>query len=162
MTEIAVGIDLGTSNSCVAVARKRRVEVVIGATSESVGSPPVPTVGGVVRLLNAARALVPSLDDAEVIEVLARDRPASPDNGPLIGRLSDREVLAAGHYRGGVLLVRAVREIQAKDVDAGGNQGRDAVGSGARRAERRDDPGLSHGWVSGPPRVYQPGPIPDS
>ncbi len=79
-------------------------EVVIGATSEEHATPPVPTVGGVFRLLSAARALVPSLDDAELLEVLARDRPATPDNGPLIGRVSDREIVAAGHYRGGVLL----------------------------------------------------------
>lgn len=79
-------------------------EVVIGATSESHDSPPVPTVGGVVRLLDAARSLVPSLDRAEVVEVLARDRPGSPDNGPLIGFNDTGEVLAAGHHRGGVLL----------------------------------------------------------
>lgn len=87
-------------------------ELVIGATSESHDAPPVPTVGGVVRLLDAARTLVPSVDRAEVLEVLARDRPGTPDNGPLLGwvggpvggRGGPREVLAAGHYRGGVLL----------------------------------------------------------
>lgn len=79
-------------------------EVVVGATSETHDSPPVATVEGVVRLLAAARALVPSIDGAEVLEVLARDRPGTPDNGPLIGWVSDREVVAAGHYRGGVLL----------------------------------------------------------
>jgi len=79
-------------------------ELVIGATSESHGGPALPTVGGVTRLLNAARALVPSIETATVLEALARDRPGTPDNGPLIGFVSDREVLAAGHYRGGVLL----------------------------------------------------------
>lgn len=79
-------------------------ELVVGATSESHAAPAVPTVGGVLRLLDAARALVPSLDRAEVVEVLARDRPRTPDNGPMVGRTGIREVLAAGHYRGGVLL----------------------------------------------------------
>lgn len=79
-------------------------EVVVGATSESHSGPPVPTVGGVLRLLGAARALVPGLDGAEVLEVLARDRPGSPDNGPLIGQLASGELIAAGHYRSGVLL----------------------------------------------------------
>lgn len=79
-------------------------EVVIGATSETHDAPPVPTVGGVLRLLDAARSLVPSLDGAEILETLARDRPGTPDNGPLIGRTPDDEILAAGHYRGGVLL----------------------------------------------------------
>jgi glycine oxidase len=79
-------------------------EVVIGATSEAHDSPPVPTVGGVLQLLETARSLVPSLDRAEIVEILARDRPGTPDNGPLVGRTSEHEVLAAGHYRGGVLL----------------------------------------------------------
>lgn len=79
-------------------------EVVIGATSETHDAPPAPTVGGVLRLLDAARALVPALDDAEILEVLARDRPGTPDNGPLVGRISEQEILAAGHHRGGVLL----------------------------------------------------------
>jgi glycine oxidase len=39
-----------------------------------------------------------------VLEVLARDRPGTPDNGPLIGFVSPTELVAAGHYRGGVLL----------------------------------------------------------
>jgi len=79
-------------------------EVVVGATTESHDAPPVPTVGGVLRLLDAARTLVPSLDRAEVVEVLARDRPGTPDNGPLIGWVGPDELIAAGHYRGGVLL----------------------------------------------------------
>jgi glycine oxidase len=79
-------------------------ELVIGATSESHAGPPVPTVGGVVRLLNAARTLLPSLETSAVLEVLARDRPGTPDNGPLLGFVSPGVVLAAGHYRSGVLL----------------------------------------------------------
>lgn len=79
-------------------------EVVIGATSESHAGPPAPTVGGVARLLLAARSLMPSLETAELLEVTARDRPGTPDNGPLIGRVPSGELIAAGHYRGGVLL----------------------------------------------------------
>ena len=94
-------------------------EVVIGATSESHATPPVPTVGGVLRLLGAARALVPSLDDAEVVEVLARDRPATPDNGPLVGFVSEREVIAAGHHRGGVLLAPVTAEAVVALVQGG-------------------------------------------
>ncbi|MFC7494885.1 MULTISPECIES: FAD-dependent oxidoreductase [unclassified Nocardioides] len=79
-------------------------EVVVGATSEHRTGPLLPTVGGVARLLDAARALVPSLEQAAVLEVLARDRPGTPDNGPLLGRLPTGELIAAGHHRGGVLL----------------------------------------------------------
>lgn len=86
-------------------------ELVIGATEEEhptgVG-PPLPTVAGVAGLLDSARTLVPGLDTAEVLEVLARDRPGSPDNGPLLGPVASsgpvRVLVAGGHYRGGVLL----------------------------------------------------------
>ncbi|MQA82455.1 MAG: glycine oxidase ThiO [Streptosporangiales bacterium] len=93
------------------VVPRRSGEVVIGATEEEHGAAdeaPLPTVGGVTRLLETARALVPGLDTAELLEVVARDRPGSPDNGPLIGPVpaagSTRRLLAGGHYRGGVLL----------------------------------------------------------
>lgn len=83
-------------------------EVVVGATEEEHAADPVPTVGAVLRLLTAARTLLPGLDTAEVLEVTARHRPGTPDNGPLIGvprpAAGPRQVLAVGHYRGGVLL----------------------------------------------------------
>ena len=86
-------------------------ELVIGATEEEHPPgvrPPVPTVGAVVRLLETARVLVPGLDTAELLEVVARDRPGSPDNGPLLGPVATpgptRLLLAGGHHRGGVLL----------------------------------------------------------
>lgn len=86
-------------------------ELVIGATEEEhpagTGTP-APTVGAVARLLETARALVPGLDTAELLEVIARDRPGSPDNGPLLGPVAGpgpvRVLLAGGHHRSGVLL----------------------------------------------------------
>jgi glycine oxidase len=86
-------------------------ELVIGATEEehpAGNATPLPTLGGVARLLETARALVPGLDTAELVEVVARDRPGSPDNGPLLGPVAApgpaRVLLAGGHHRGGVLL----------------------------------------------------------
>lgn len=84
-------------------------EVVVGATSEEQPPAPAgeerPTVGGVGRLLDAAREVYPGLDRAEILEVLARSRPATPDNGPLLGPTGvDGLLVAAGHHRGGVLL----------------------------------------------------------
>lgn len=95
-------------------------EVVIGATSEEHDAPAIPTVGGVARLLLAARELVPGLDRAEVTEVLARDRPASPDHLPLVGPSGvDGVVLAAGLYRHGVLLAPLVAHLVADHLDNG-------------------------------------------
>ncbi len=95
-------------------------EVVIGATSEEHDSPPVPTVGGVARLLHSARELVPGLDRAELVEVTARDRPGSPDNLPLVGPSGvDGVVLAAGLFRHGVLLAPLVAHLVADHVETG-------------------------------------------
>lgn len=83
-------------------------EVVVGATEEEHDGEPTATVGAVLRLLTSARALLPALETADILDITARNRPGTLDNGPLLGlRDTDgplREVLAVGHYRGGVLL----------------------------------------------------------
>lgn len=96
-------------------------EIVIGATSEEHAAPPIATVGGVGRLLEAARELVPALDRAEFIEAIARDRPASPDHLPLIGPAGDNRsvVLAAGLYRHGVLLAPLAAQLVADHLETG-------------------------------------------
>lgn len=82
--------------------------MVIGATEEEHDTTPFASVGGVLRLLGAARTLLPELESADLLDVSARHRPGTPDNGPLIGPWtaggSARQILAVGHYRGGVLL----------------------------------------------------------
>lgn len=95
-------------------------EVVIGATSEEHDSAPVVTVGGVARLLQAARELVPGLDRAEFSEAIARDRPGTADNLPLVGPTEvDDVVLAAGHFRHGVLLAPLTAELVADLLETG-------------------------------------------
>lgn len=96
-------------------------EVVIGATSEEHAEAPVVTVGGVGRLLEAARELVPALDRAQFVEAIARDRPASPDHLPLIGPADDSGtvVLAAGLFRHGVLLAPLAAELVADCIATG-------------------------------------------
>jgi glycine oxidase len=83
-------------------------ELVVGASEEEHAGPPTATVGPVLRLLAAARALLPGLDAADILDITARHRPGTPDNGPLLGLRRTgsglRQVLAVGHYRGGVLL----------------------------------------------------------
>lgn len=100
-------------------------DVVVGATQEehpvAAGRPPT-TVGGVFALLEAAREVVPGIDTAEIVEVLARYRPGSPDNGPLVGWLPGppgkaRRLLAAGHFRGGVLQAPLTAEAVQAYVD---------------------------------------------
>ena len=94
-------------------------DVVVGATSEEHDDPPVVTAGGVHRLLTAARALWPAIDRAELLEVTARDRPGTPDNLPLVGPAGDGVVLAAGHYRHGVLLAPLTARLVADHLETG-------------------------------------------
>jgi glycine oxidase len=105
---------------------RRHGELVIGATEEEHAAgtgEPRPTLGGVTRLLQTARELAPGLDTAELLEVVARDRPGSPDNGPLLGPVARpddhpaRVLVAGGHHRGGVLLAPVTAEAIRAHVD---------------------------------------------
>lgn len=79
--------------------------IVVGATSEEVGFDTRPRAGAVYELLRDARALVPGVDELELVQVRTGLRPGSPDNGPLVGATGvEGLVVASGHYRNGVLL----------------------------------------------------------
>lgn len=80
-------------------------ELVVGATMEERGFDTTATAGGVHDLLRAAIEVVPMVGELELVEAIARPRPATPDNGPVIGRGSlDGLIVATGHHRNGVLL----------------------------------------------------------
>ncbi|WP_170970361.1 glycine oxidase ThiO [Nocardioides jishulii] len=95
-------------------------EVVVGATSGEHDGPPVATVGGVAELLEPARTLLPGLDRATWLEVVARDRPGTADNRPLVGPTHLPGVLlAAGHFRHGVLLAPLTALVIADHIEHG-------------------------------------------
>ncbi|WP_337062607.1 glycine oxidase ThiO [Kineococcus sp. G2] len=80
-------------------------ELVVGATSEDRGFDETVTAGAAHDLLRDAQALVPGTAELELVELLARSRPGSPDNLPLIGHGDvPGLLLAVGHHRNGVLL----------------------------------------------------------
>jgi glycine oxidase len=79
--------------------------VAVGATVEERGWDRRPTAGGAYELLRDALALVPGLDDAELVAVRTGLRPGSPDDLPLVGPgVVDGLVVATGHHRNGILL----------------------------------------------------------
>ena len=98
---------------------RRSGELVVGATQQEPDGPAVVTAEGVWRLLDAARRLMPGLDRAEVVEVTARDRPGTRDNLPLIGPAGDGVVLAAGHFRHGVMLAPLTAQLVADHIEDG-------------------------------------------
>ena len=78
--------------------------IVVGATQYEFGDDTRVTVGGVRDLIADAEALLPGIGEYELAETAAGLRPVSADNVPLIGRVSDRVVVATGHGRNGILL----------------------------------------------------------
>jgi glycine oxidase len=95
-------------------------ELVVGATQEEHDEAPVVTAGGVWRLLDSARRLLPGLDRAELVEATARDRPGTRDNLPLVGPTHEPGVvLAAGHFRHGVLLAPLTAQLVADHLESG-------------------------------------------
>jgi glycine oxidase len=77
---------------------------VLGATMEERGFDTTVTAGGVRELLSEAQLVVPGLDELVLEEAAAGLRPATPDNGPLLGEAGDGVVWATGHHRNGILL----------------------------------------------------------
>jgi glycine oxidase len=91
-------------------------EIVVGATQEERADHTI-TAGAVHDLLRAAIELVPEIAELELVETLAGHRPGTPDNAPLIGRLDDRVLVAAGHHRNGVLLTPVTADLIAGLID---------------------------------------------
>ncbi|MUM15382.1 glycine oxidase ThiO [Mycobacterium sp. CBMA271] len=78
--------------------------VVVGATQYEHGHDTAPAVAGVRDLLDDACAVLPCLGEYEFAECAAGLRPMTDDNLPLVGRIDDRTLVAAGHGRSGFLL----------------------------------------------------------
>jgi glycine oxidase len=78
--------------------------VVVGATQYEHGRDTAPAVAGVRELLDDACEVMPALGEYELAECAAGLRPVTPDNVPIVGRLDERTLVAAGHGRSGFLL----------------------------------------------------------
>lgn len=78
--------------------------LVVGATQYESGQDTQVTVSGVRDLIADAERLMPSIGEYELHEAAAGLRPMSPDALPVIGRISDRVIVASGHGRNGILL----------------------------------------------------------
>jgi glycine oxidase len=91
--------------------------VVVGASCEEKGWDTTVTAGAVRELLEDATEVVPALGELELAETLARLRPGTPDNGPILGASAlPGLVLATGHYRNGVLLAPVTADAVADAV----------------------------------------------
>jgi glycine oxidase len=94
--------------------------LVVGATVEDKGFDATVTAGAVHELLRDAIEVVPGVSELELVETVARWRPGTPDNAPLLGPFGlPGLVLATGHYRNGVLLTPITSEVVAEFVSTG-------------------------------------------
>jgi glycine oxidase len=94
--------------------------LVVGATVEDRGFDPSVTAGGVHDLLHDAIEVVPGVTELELVETLARWRPGTADNAPLLGASGlPGLVLATGHYRNGVLLSPVTGDVLAEQLASG-------------------------------------------
>lgn len=104
--------------ACYLVPRSDR-SLVVGATSEEDADAAIARAGGVHQLLDAARRVLPGIDELHLEEVAVGLRPATDTNLPFVAALSDPRVLAAvGHYRSGLLLAPLAARQVAEALDA--------------------------------------------
>src|SRR4051794_20964447 len=91
--------------------------VVVGATQYEHGRDTSPAVTGVRELLDDACAVMPALGEYEFAECAAGLRPMTADNLPIVGRLDERTLVAAGHGRNGFLLAPWTAERIAAELN---------------------------------------------
>jgi glycine oxidase len=88
--------------------------LIVGATTEERGFDATVTAGAVHDLLRDAIEVLPGVTELALVESLARFRPGTPDNAPLLGYAAPGLVLATGHHRNGVLLTPATADAIAE------------------------------------------------
>ncbi len=89
----------------------------MGATVQEAGFDTTVRAGAVRELLRDARAVIPAIDELELVESIAALRPGSPDNAPIIGETGiEGLTVATGHYRNGVLLTPITADLVAAIV----------------------------------------------
>jgi glycine oxidase len=93
-------------------------EVVVGATQDERADRQV-TAGGVHDLLHDAMSVLPAISELTLAEASAGLRPGSVDNGPVVGVAAPGLMVAAGHFRNGILLSAATADAVA-DLLGGG------------------------------------------
>lgn len=87
-------------------------ELVVGATQDERGDREV-TAGAVHDLLHDAMSVLPAISELTFAEATAGLRPGSADNGPVVGEIRPGLIVAAGHFRNGIMLSAATADAVA-------------------------------------------------
>ncbi|GAB6066154.1 glycine oxidase ThiO [Aquifex pyrophilus] len=94
----------------------REKDLLIGATTEDAGFDHRKTLGGLSKLSGGAIEVIPSLSDAELLEVRVGFRPGTPDEMPVF-YFGENFSVYGGHYRNGILLAPATAKVALRLID---------------------------------------------
>lgn len=95
-------------------------EIVVGATMQEAGYDRTVRAGAVLDLLRAALDVVPALGEASLTAAESGLRPATPDNGPLLGPTALAGLhVALGHFRNGILLAPVTADAVVRGIHGG-------------------------------------------
>jgi len=86
------------------LVQRRGGELVVGATNEDTGFDRSLTPAGIGGLLNHVQQLSSCTGKLAIKEMWTGLRPATPDGLPVLDRVEEGLIYAAGHYRNGILL----------------------------------------------------------
>ena len=116
--------------------------LVVGASVREGGVSGV-QAGSVLALLRDAQRVVPGIDECEIIEMLARPRPGSPDAMPMLGVVAPGIVMSTGFDRHGILLAPLAAYLGADAVEGRPDQEATALAVAPLRFGRVDDTRIS-------------------
>jgi glycine oxidase len=101
------------------IVPRRDGRLLIGSTMEDVGYEKRVTADALLRLLTAARHVLPALEHCTFVEAWAGLRPETPDHLPILGEAEPGLLLATGHFRNGILLAPITARLMAELVTSG-------------------------------------------
>lgn len=90
--------------------------IVAGSTTEDVGFDKSVTDFGLDIIREKALEVAPGLVNLEIKESWAGLRPFAPDGLPFLGEIAENLLIAAAHYRNGILLAPVTAKIMAEKV----------------------------------------------
>ncbi len=106
------------SANCYIVPR-RDGRLLVGSTMEDVGYEKRVTADALLRLLSAARQVLPAIERSTFVEAWAGFRPDTPDHLPILGEAEPGLLIATGHFRNGILLAPITARLIAELVTSG-------------------------------------------
>jgi glycine oxidase len=89
----------------------------VGATVEDVGFDLRVEVEALEQLRTRAAQIAPWVSDAQMVDAWSGLRPGTDSALPVMGRVGEREFVATGHFRNGILLAPATAQVMADMVE---------------------------------------------